>query len=192
METQRPETMDEKDVIELLLRQHVEIRRLINEVGDAPADQRAEAFDRLRRFLAVHETAEEEIVHPIARRQGENLEQIVDTRLQEENEAKQVLQELERFGPDSIEFPALFSRLRQSVLTHAEHEEREEFPTLRESLDATRSQGMAAAVKAAEAMAPTHPHAGVESAAQNILVGPFAAMMDRTRDVLRKASGSGG
>jgi hypothetical protein len=48
---------------------------------------------------------------------------------------------------------------------------------------------MAAAVKAAEAMAPTHPHAGVESAAANLLVGPFAAMMDRTRDVLRKATG---
>jgi len=189
METQRPESMNENNIIDLLLRQHVEIRRLFTEVDSAPLDQRSEAFDRLRRFIAVHETAEEEIVHPVARRKGDARSTIVDVRLQEENEAKKVLAELERLGPDSSEFPELFSNLRRSVLAHAEHDELEEFPSLRESLDDTRSKGMAAAVKAAEAMAPTHPHAGVESAPANILVGPFASMMDRTRDVLRKAMG---
>ncbi len=188
MAAERPETMDENNIIDLLLRQHVEIRRLFLEVDSAPLDQRADAFDRLRRFLAVHETAEEEIVHPIARRKDEAISQIVDARLQEENEAKKTLEALESLGPESPEFPELFSVLRRSVLAHAEHEEREEFPTLRESLDETRSRGMAAAVKAAEAMAPTHPHAGVESATANILVGPFVSMMDRTRDVLRRAT----
>ena len=48
-----------------------------------------------------------------------------------------------------------------------------------------------AGVKAAEAMAPTHPHPGVESAAKNILVGTPIAMMDRVRDTIRKAMGKG-
>jgi hypothetical protein len=38
-------------------------------------------------------------------------------------------------------------------------------------------------------MAPTRPHPGVESAAANILVGPFAAMLDRTRDAISGKSG---
>lgn len=44
---------------------------------------------------------------------------------------------------------------------------------------------MAAAAKAAEAIAPTHPHAGAESATANLLVGPIASVIDRTRDAVR-------
>lgn len=44
---------------------------------------------------------------------------------------------------------------------------------------------MAAAIKAAEAMAPTHPHPGVETAVRNIVVGVVAAVTDRTRDLVR-------
>jgi hypothetical protein len=48
---------------------------------------------------------------------------------------------------------------------------------------------MAAAIKAAEATAPTHPHPGVETATANLVAGPFAAVVDRARDVVRKAMG---
>jgi hypothetical protein len=40
-------------------------------------------------------------------------------------------------------------------------------------------------------MAPTHPHPGVESATANLALGPVAALMDRTKDVVRKAMGKG-
>jgi hypothetical protein len=45
--------------------------------------------------------------------------------------------------------------------------------------------------EAAEAIAPTHPHPGVETSTKNVLVGPFAAVADRTKDVVRKAMGRG-
>jgi len=38
-------------------------------------------------------------------------------------------------------------------------------------------------------MAPTHPHPGVESATKNVLLGPAAAIVDRTRDAIRNAMG---
>ena len=50
---------------------------------------------------------------------------------------------------------------------------------------------MAGAVRAAEAIAPTRPHPGVESAALNFAVGPFASMLDRARDALSEAMNSG-
>jgi hypothetical protein len=42
----------------------------------------------------------------------------------------------------------------------------------------------------AESIAPTRPHAGLESAAANMLVGPFVSVIDRLRDALsvRRAS----
>ncbi|NUP65917.1 MAG: hemerythrin domain-containing protein, partial [Nonomuraea sp.] len=60
--------MRDNDVVDLLVRQHEEIRSLFTEVENAAPEDKAEAFRRLVRLLAVHETAEEEIVHPYARR----------------------------------------------------------------------------------------------------------------------------
>jgi hypothetical protein len=43
---------------------------------------------------------------------------------------------------------------------------------------------MKKAVELAESIAPTRPHPGIESAAGNLLAGPFVSMVDRTRDAL--------
>lgn len=182
----RPEIIRENDVVELLLAQHEEIRRLFTEVKNAAHGDRGEAFDRLRRFLAVHETAEEVIVHPDARRVLDDGDRVVDARLAEEKAAKQMLEELEQLDPTEPAFLSALAALQTAVLEHAEHEEREEFPHIKSAHSSARLKAMGMAVKAVEAMAPTHPHAGVESATANVLVGPYAAMMDRARDVIRQ------
>ncbi|MET7443578.1 hemerythrin domain-containing protein, partial [Streptomyces sp. NPDC005568] len=56
------------DVVALLMRQHGDIRNLFDEVEASSGDARQDAFRRLVRLLAVHETAEEEVVHPFVRR----------------------------------------------------------------------------------------------------------------------------
>src|SRR5918998_820308 len=58
-----------------------------------------------------------------------------------------------------------------SVLAHATHEERYEFTRLREANARATLVALAPAVRAAEALAPTRPHPGVESATMNTLVG---------------------
>ncbi len=74
------------------------------------------------------------------------------------------------------------------MLTHAENEEREVFPELRETHSAEQLESMATGVRAAESLAPTHPHPhGPESAVGNIAVGPFVAVADRVRDAIRNA-----
>lgn len=184
--SERPETMPENDVVDLLLRQHQLIREYFAEVETSTGEQRRDAFDRLRRLLAVHETAEEEAVHPMARSAVGDGAQVIDSRLEEEHRAKQILEDLDATGTESVDFGTKLSVLKTAVLDHAEREEREEFPRLRESFGAAQRSAMGVAVKAAEAMAPTHPHAGVESATANVLAGPFAAMTDRVRDVVRQ------
>ncbi|MBT2529976.1 hemerythrin domain-containing protein [Streptomyces sp. ISL-99] len=177
------------DVVALLMRQHGDIRNLFDEVEAATGEERRDAFRRLVRLLAVHETAEEEIVHPFARRSLPGGEQVVEDRLAEERAAKEMLADLDDMDTDDPKFLPLLQALRTDVQEHARAEERYEFTHIRRSTDATNLAAMAKAIKAAEAMAPTRPHPGVESAAANLALGPVAALMDRTRDAVRKAMG---
>ncbi|MFJ4809227.1 hemerythrin domain-containing protein [Streptomyces longwoodensis] len=179
------------DVVGLLMRQHGDIRNLFDEVEQSKGDERRDAFHRLVRLLAVHETAEEEVVHPFARRAFEGGEQVVEDRLAEERAAKETLSALDDLDTDDPEFLPKLRALRTDVQEHARAEERYEFTHIRRSTDVTDLATMAKAVKAAEAMAPTRPHPGVESATANMALGPVAALMDRTKDAVRKAMKNG-
>lgn len=181
-------TPQEEDVITLLVRQHGEIRTLFDELGTATGKDRETAFRSLVRLLSVHETAEEELVHPAARR-TEGGDVVVEARVAEERRAKELLVTLDRIGPEAEGFDTLLLQLRDDVLAHAGHEEREEFPRLRTEYDAERLKSLAAAVRAAELIAPTRPHPGVESPAANFLLGPPTAIADKVRDLIRNTLG---
>ena len=56
---------------------------------------REKPFIALRQLLALHETAEEMIVHPRVRREFDGGDSIVDARLKEEHDAKEQLSKLE-------------------------------------------------------------------------------------------------
>ena len=177
------------DVVEFLKGQHNLIKDLFDEViGAASREARESAFVGLRQLLAVHETAEEMVVHPRARREIENGDAVVDARIDEEHQAKEKLSKLESMDIDSEQFLKSLNEFREDIVTHAEREESEEFTKLQRNLDPDTLKHMAAAVKAAEAIAPTRPHAGVESATANFAVGPFASMLDRARDLMARAT----
>jgi hemerythrin superfamily protein len=180
-----------RDVVDLLIQQHNQIRELFLEVEAASGEARRESFQRLVRLLAVHETAEEQAVHPVARLHLRGGGDIVDDRLAEEHQAKQALATLEEIGPDAPEFPRLLGELRISVLEHASNEEAHEFRHLRREVPARELRALVAVVKAAEAIAPTHPHPGVESAVANTVVGPMLSLFDRTKDLVRSALSAG-
>lgn len=172
------------DVVNFLREQHHQIRMAFVEVTNSRGKDRQSAFYALRRLLAVHETAEEEVLHPVARKALADGESVVEARLREENLAKQLLAELEDLEVESAEFEAKFAELQNRVTAHAHAEEREEFDPLSTLLDQERLERMRKVVSFAESIAPTRPHPGVESMAANVLVGPFASMVDRVRDAI--------
>jgi hemerythrin superfamily protein len=179
-----------QDVVDLLIQQHNQLRDLFLEVETASGDDRHDAFQRLVRLLAVHETAEEQAVHPMARLHLPGGGDIVDDRLAEEHRAKQTLAALEKMGPDAPEFPRLLDELRISVLEHANNEEAYEFRYLRRGVPVNELRALVPVVKAAEAVAPTQPHPGVESATASNL-GPMLSLFDRTKDLVRSALSEG-
>ena len=89
-------------------------------------------------------------------------------------------------GVDNPEFDRRLVTFAAAVVEHATHEENEEFLRLRASVDADKLRRMAGALKAAEAAAPTRPHANApESAAGNLMAAPVLGVFDRARDAVR-------
>jgi hemerythrin superfamily protein len=178
------------EVVAFLKAQHNLIEDMFDQVLYATDPQaREKPFVQLRQLLAVHETAEEMVVHPRVRREVDTVDSIVDARLEEEHEAKELLSRIEKIDITSQQFIDELTKLRDAVLDHAQHEESYEFPKLQRELDADELKRLTTAVRAAEAIAPTRPHAGVESAMLNFAVGPFASMLDRARDLIEHALG---
>lgn len=178
------------EVVAFLKAQHNLIEDMFDQVLHATDPKaREEPFATLRQLLAVHETAEEMVVHPRVRREDDAGDAIVDARLKEEHDAKELLSAIEKLDITSDEFIAELTKLREAVLDHARQEEDEEFPVLKRKVDTDDLKRMGAAVRAAEAIAPTRPHPGVESAKLNFALGPFASMLDRARDLIGKALG---
>jgi hemerythrin superfamily protein len=180
--------MADKTVTEVLHEQHELIKAMFDEL-DATTEtlERQERFDCLRAILAVHETAEEELVHPAAQMMGGDAKAAVQLRLDEEATAKRMLADLEKMGPNADGFQALFDEFQTAVLEHAEAEEAEVFPFIDQGLSRENREAMAKQLEAAERLAPTHPHPhGPESAIGNLLVGPFVAMVDKVRDAIKR------
>ena len=61
----------------------------------------------------------------------------------------------------------------------------EVFPLLEEHSSPQEQAQLRERIRSAEQLAPTHPHPhGPDSELGNILLGPFASMVDRVRDAL--------
>jgi hemerythrin superfamily protein len=181
-------SQNQDNVVDVLLQDHLEVRSLFTAYETArTSNDREEVFRHIVHDLAVHETAEEEVVWPVVRSDVPNGAALAKARVSEEEEANRAMAKLESLEFDGQEFSGTFEEFRQAVLRHAEHEENDVFPLLRQ-LDPDRLVPMAALVDAAKKAAPTHPHPHVPGTAlANLLVGPAAAIVDRTRDALRNA-----
>ncbi|NRQ36063.1 hemerythrin domain-containing protein [Nonomuraea sp. NN258] len=130
----------EGDVVDLILQQHTQIRQLFSQAEQAEGKKLAKIFSELALLLEVHEEAEEKVVHPVAKAIASD---VAEARVREENEAKKVLKRLKDMGPDADGFGELFQQLKEAVDAHATHEERDEFPRLREQCDESELRDMA-------------------------------------------------
>ena len=183
----------DEDIVTVLAAQHDQVRALLTQLHDSfapledPIRAAAGPFQELVRLLAIHETAEQEVVYPVLKSQLQAAD-VADPRLAEEHEAKRLLSKLERMAV-IFEFPATLAEFEKVAFDHADHEEQQVFPLLRDRIDADQRRKMAVDFRAAQAVAPTHPHPHApDSAVGNFLVGPVLATIDRVRDAIRERS----
>lgn len=180
-----------KDILDLIQEDHVRFRRLFAEVNEASADDRPEIFRHLVSELARHEAAEEAVIHPTLRDDVPDGEAEAASLLSEESAAEQLLADVEELDASSTDFVPRFQQLERAVLTHANHEEAEEHPRIREHVDLDRRQDMGATFERLKQVGPTHPHPKTpQNPAVRAAVGPLAGLFDRARDAVREAMGS--
>lgn len=179
-----------RDVIDLILEDHDEVRELFGQIEETAPEDMEGLFRHIVSELARHEAAEEAVIHPTLEEEAAAGETIASEVVSEEQQAEKIMAEMEEMDPKSTEFLERFRQLRDDVLDHAEHEETEEHPRLRDNVSQERLREMAAGWENIKSMAPTHPHpsTGNEPTTQ-LTVGPIAGIFDRARDVAREALG---
>ena len=122
------------DVVDVLLGQHEQVKQTLAAVEQATGTAKQQAFDDLCALLELHEEAEQRVVHPMTRADVNGGRQVAQTVIAEEREADRQLAELRQLGTADPRFDRAFAAFRDAVLAHAQHEENEEFPKLRQEL----------------------------------------------------------
>ncbi len=152
-----------QDVTAVIAPQHEHVKVLLERVRQASGQERAEAFRTLRLTLALHETAEEQAIHPQAQRQLGASDRAATDRVAEEQTAAQTIGELELLDVDSDQFNATFGHLASSVVEHATAEETEEWPALRQISDVTVINGMIEQMQAVTRLAEDQAAPGIDA-----------------------------
>jgi len=132
------------DAIELLTQDHNEVRSLFEQFKSA---HEAEDTDRMKEVagkvfaeLDVHTTIEEEIFYPAVRGEDDELDESVDEGLQEHHVVDVLMNEMRDLEAGDDEWVAKMTVLIENVEHHADEEEEEMFPEVREQLGEERIQ----------------------------------------------------
>ena len=142
------------DAIELLTADHDEVRGLFEQFRQA---MEAEDMDRMKDLqrqifaeLETHTRIEEEIFYPAVRdADEEELGEEVDEGVQEHHVVKVLMREIEEVSGDDT-FQAKMKVLMENVEHHADEEEEEMFPDVREQFDQARLDELGAEMEAAK------------------------------------------
>jgi hypothetical protein len=184
-------TTAQEDIVDALLGHHQQIKLLFAQVESATGDHKELLFQDLVALLAVHESLEESLIHPLAKQELPDGDAVVQARLAEEQDAKEALSRLYDLGVGHPQFDTELVALRDAVAAHAEAEELLEFVHLRETADPEQLLRMRSAITVAATLAPTRPHPDVPANPEaDVLVGAPPAVFDRVRDALRTAGQS--
>ena len=111
---------------------------LLAEVAVASGTDRKKLFAQLTAMVKAHETAEEAVVRPVSMQTAG--QDVAEARNAEESEADAAVVALSQLDVDSAEFDSQFAAFTAAVSTHAEAEERDEFPTLQSGRSAEQRQ----------------------------------------------------
>ncbi len=142
------------DPFSLLMDDHRKILSTLDQMIGTPADskfQRSRLFLMLKRKLAKHALAEEDVVYPIVHGQAGDLDK--SKHLYDEHaDMKVYLHDLEQKLKSGAEWNSVVEALRDLVRRHAEEEEQQIFPELRRHLTASQLPKISGEISREEAM----------------------------------------
>jgi hemerythrin superfamily protein len=179
------------DAVELILRQHDEIRKRFEEF-DALSSRASKKKDQLVASLVTdlvkHAEIEEQVFYPAVLEELDGLDDEIDEDLEEHHAAELLLAELDGATSDMERFDAKVTVLKENVLHHMEEEESDLLPKVRDGLDERRRRELGGAMVELWKVAPTRPHPRTpDTPPGNVIAGVQGAVMDVAVDGARGA-----
>jgi len=175
------------DATELLTKDHRDVERLFDRFEQATGDteQKGKIAKQIIKELSIHASIEEEVFYPEVKAAVPTSEDLVNHSLEEHQEVKEALAELDRMDPGDPGFHQKMEKVISDVKEHVQEEEGEMFPKVRQALSGNTLLEIGAKMDKAKGRAPTrpHPHAPNQPPG-NKMAGPAAAAVDRARDKL--------
>ena len=182
-------------VFEVLSRDHEEVKQMLSdfEKGLTAADGASPDQLALRKKMAEtlvieeskHEAVEEMYFWPAVRDQLPDGGQLADEATGQEQQAKQVLDRLDRTGADDPEFEKLLGQFITAGREHIAFEEARVWPGLRSALTSTEAEDLGEKLEQAKKTSPTRPHPGTPPSPGVLKsIGPVVAVADKARDAV--------
>jgi hemerythrin superfamily protein len=124
------------NALELLKQDHQKVKELFQQVEDSEAGtEQKRIFRQIKTELETHARIEESVFYP-AMQKHQELKEMVREALEEHNQVKSLLKEMENVVDDSEKFKSKLQMLMEDVEHHAEEEEEGKmFPKVREIVD---------------------------------------------------------
>jgi hypothetical protein len=174
------------DVFEVLKADHEEVKAMLARLESRPigsVEERKKLTEQMIIEESKHEALEEQYFWPALRQQGEEGDQIADTAVSQEQEAKHVLAELDKLDPSDAEFERLLTSFTAAAREHIAFEESRAWPVLRAGLSPAQALELGKKIADGKATAPTRPHPHTPPH-EGVLktAGPVAAAADKLRD----------
>ncbi len=183
------------DALTFLRADHEAVLAMLESLeGPPPHDRerlaaRQETATALVRVESQHESIEEEVFWPAVRRALDDGDELADHAIEQETQAKLLLQTLEDHDAGSSDFEEALDRFIPAAREHIAYEEHTVWPALWARLDPEHRAALGEMLGAGHTTAPTRPHPHISPAAGiQGTVGVVAAALDKMRD---KATGRG-
>jgi hypothetical protein len=186
-------------VFDVLGQDHQEVKWMLSELvtGPTAATGARDNHLMLRKKMvgqliieeSMHEALEEMYFWPAVRDRLADGDLLAETATGQEQEGKQVLDQLDKLNADEPEFEQLVLTFINAGREHIAYEETEVWPLLRGTLIKEEAVSIGDKIAAGKETVPTRPHPNTPPSAGVLKgVGPTVAAADRLRDA---ASGRG-
>jgi hemerythrin-like domain-containing protein len=183
------------DVFTVLANDHQEVKNMLAELEKGPtratgASQNQLALrKKMSQELIIeeskHEALEEMYFWPAVREHLAAGNTLADEATGQEQEAKQVLANLDKLDASDAEFEELLAKFTMAARQHIEFEETRVWPGLRPALTAETAAELGTKIADGKNSAPTRPHPHTPPTPGTLkTAGPVAAATDKVRDTI--------
>ena len=187
------------DVFAVLAKDHEEVKRMLAELEKGPVQATEASQDQLAQRKTMteqliieeskHEALEEMYFWPAVREHHPAGNTLADEATGQEQEAKEVLDKLDKLDAGDPEFDKLLGTFTRAARKHIAFEETQVWPGLRSVLPAETAADLGTKIAEGKKTAPTRPHPHTPPSPGVLkTAGPAVAAADKARD---RATGRG-